>query len=146
MALNDILALIDASRPARRGWRGRVELLGRPIEVRLTAAALRALAARDRPLCAELELYFSCLIRKRVRFHDAAPGDSPALERLFLRFRPVTTAQCRIDDHPDGPPLEVMPVAEPHRFVPDWLSIDHRRGRWSGEYGYLPRSGHSSTP
>ena len=47
-----------------------------PIQVRLTAGAERALAVHRTPLLVELELLFSCLIRKRVRFPVAPHADA----------------------------------------------------------------------
>ena len=43
-----------------------ITLHDKSLEVRLTAAAQKALARRETPLVAEMELLFSCLLRKRV--------------------------------------------------------------------------------
>ena len=47
-----------------------ITYLGKQIEIRMTPAAGRALAQRSVPLLAEMELLFSCLIRKRVLFSE----------------------------------------------------------------------------
>jgi hypothetical protein len=49
-------------------------LHGRAVAIELTQAANDALAQRSTPLLAEMELYFSCLVRKKVRFHDGSAG------------------------------------------------------------------------
>lgn len=120
-----------------------VFLYGRPVQVRLTRAARTAAAGLATPVIVEMELYFSCLVRKAVRFHPAvkAPpiGDSehaPITERLLLRFRPVTTEHCALPDDDSAPPLETMPVKRPQAFLPRWLNIDFRRGEWLGDFGY----------
>lgn len=111
---------------------------GASLRLRLTPAAARALAARDRPLLVELELYFSCLIRKRVRFPASA---GPAVLRarlapsLEVAFRPVTGRHCRLDEAPGPPALEAFPLARVAAFRPRWLWLDCRRGRWRGEFG-----------
>lgn len=110
----------------------------KPIDVELSDAAAAALAQRDAPLLAEMELLFSCLIRKKVRFLDAAPEDSIRVtDRLALRFHPVMTQQCRVTSlGDDKPPLTDFPITNPQAFVPHWLRIDYRAGQWLGEFGY----------
>lgn len=110
----------------------------KPVRVRLSAAAQRALAARSQPLLVEMELYFSCLIRKRVRFRDldAAAGTTPVNEHLHLRFHPVMTATCGVDHQGDEPPLTDFPISNVGAFVPRWLHIDCRDGDWTGQFGF----------
>ncbi len=119
----------------------RARVNDRPVEVSLTPAAEAALAARDRPLLVEMELYFSCLIRKRVRFRDGGdggeagePGATAVTDRLRLRFRPVMTARCGRDYEGVEPPLTDFPIHEAARFVPRRLHIDHDRQGWHGEF------------
>lgn len=115
-----------------------VELKGRPVRVEITPRAQRALAARSRPLLAEMELYFSCLIRKAVRFRDcSADSEATAVnDALALRFRPVTTASCSMADYGRGPQLADFPLRRTTAFTPHWLRIDYLRGEWHGEFGY----------
>lgn len=120
-----------------------VFLYGRPVQVQLTRAARTAAAGLAAPLIVEMELYFSCLVRKAMRFHpaDKAPpaGDgehAPITDRLVLRFRPVTTEHCALPDDDSAPPLETMPVKRPQDFLPRWIEIDFRHGEWRGEFGY----------
>lgn len=47
-----------------------ITLIGKIVEVRLSHTVQRALAERTTPLQAEMELLFSCLIRKRMRFGE----------------------------------------------------------------------------
>ena len=49
-----------------------ITLHDKSLEIRLTRAAQKALAVRDTPLVAEMELLFSCLLRKRVYFGESA--------------------------------------------------------------------------
>ncbi|MDT8452329.1 MAG: hypothetical protein RQ936_06240 [Gammaproteobacteria bacterium] len=43
-----------------------IEMLGKPLQLLLSSSAEKKLAEIERPLCLEMELYFSCLIRKQV--------------------------------------------------------------------------------
>lgn len=118
----------------------KIQMLHRAIDVSLTAAAEKALTQRATPLLAEMELYFSCLIRKAVRFHETDSDDSIAInDKLRLRFRPVMTKHCGTDYEGDEPPLTDFPIAEAARYVPHWLKIDYKGGQWHGEFGYASR-------
>jgi hypothetical protein len=70
---------------------------GRSLQVALGRAARRALDLRQEALCLELELYFSCLVRKRVHVRESAdgPGFLPVMDKLHVRFRPVVTRPVR---------------------------------------------------
>lgn len=144
--------LEEASIP--RGWRQfllgsqedlnlEAHLFGRPLRVQFSPQALAAAGRLQSPLTVEAELYFSCMIRKAVRFRYAQPDDTlptgshaPLLEHMTLQFRPVTTQHCQIEVGAGAPPLETMPVTRPHAFVPRWVSIDFHHGDWLGEFGY----------
>ncbi len=114
-----------------------VHIAGKPVRLDISPAARRALAQRSGPLHAEMELYFSCLIRLKVRFHEQPPGSEgvPASDRLVIHFRPVMTRSCGRDYEGDEPPLTDFPIARPEAFVPRWLRIDYRHGQWQGEFG-----------
>ena len=114
-----------------------VELLGRKLTVSLSAAAVTALAQREQSLVAEMELYFSCLIRKKVRFREnIEDGLVNVSEQLSVRFRPVMTAACGTDYEGDEPPLTDFPIQKAESFVPHWLRIDFKNGQWHGEFGF----------
>ncbi|WP_413436931.1 hypothetical protein ACFDAU_10770 [Sulfuriferula sp. GW1] len=115
-----------------------IEILGKSILVEWTRAAENALNELDSPLLVEMELLFSCLIRKAVRFR---PGDVNPDKFVFVtpqmkvRFRPVMTKACRISDLGEGEtPLTDFPIKKSSAFVPKYLFIDYQRGKWSGEF------------
>jgi len=114
-----------------------IELLGRKVAVSLSMAAVTALALRDKPLVAEMELYFSCLIRKKVRFRENLEGELVYVtDQLSVGFRPVMTAVCGADYEGDEPPLTDFPIKKAESFVPHWLKIDFKKGQWRGEFGF----------
>lgn len=117
-----------------------VALEGRDVRVHLTRAAQQALAQRAAPLVAEMELYFSCLIRLRVRFleNDSAGGTTPVSDKLAIRFRPVAGRRCDLHAVEGEQPLEDFPIVRRSPFVPHWLNIDYRKGEWVGKFGYTP--------
>ena len=114
-----------------------VELQGRKLAVSLSPAAVSALAQREQQLVAEMELYFSCLIRKQVRFREDLDGELVNVtDQLSVRFRPVMTAACGTDYEGDEPPLTDFPIQKVESFVPHWLKIDFKNGQWQGEFGF----------
>jgi hypothetical protein len=132
--------LPDDRQLVKPGFKGVIEIYGKPVKVSVSAAAHTQLASNSEPLLAEMELYFSCLIRKRVLFKQlpdnplSASNITEVLPGLFISFNPVTTKECRIVDNPNGPLLKAMPIEEPARFVPDRIKIHYRSSQWAGEY------------
>jgi hypothetical protein len=119
-----------------------VRLFGRVLEAETTARALHAQIDAVGPWVAEMELYFSCLVRKRLRFLPLGETASTArrlarlTERLYLAFRPLVTPQCRLDPlNAEAPPLMTMPVKD---AAAHWVRIDYRSGQWLGDFGYRP--------
>ena len=114
-----------------------ITIANKPVKLDLSPAAQQALEARTSPLYAEMELYFSCLIRFKVRFYEkASPSEGVAVsDKLIVNFRPVMTEACGKDYEGDEPPLTDFPIVKQDAFVPKWLQIDYRHGEWQGEFG-----------
>jgi hypothetical protein len=113
-------------------------LEGKSFKVFLSQAALCALAERKSPLIAEMQSYFSCLTRLRVRFSESEPEGTatPVNPHLHIRFRPVITARCDLQEVEGKPPLVDAPLVKRFPFVPRWLQLDFKRGLWMGEFGH----------
>jgi hypothetical protein len=111
--------------------------MDKPLRVEMSRASRRALSRTRRPLLIEMELYFGCLIRKRVRFHDqdAEQRFQRVTDDLSLAFRPVVTGSCRLDDS-DAPPVEDLAIQRKQAYIPRWLRIHYRNGEWEGTFGY----------
>lgn len=114
-----------------------ITLADKKLEIRLSRTARQALANRASPLLAEMELLFSCLIRKRVRFGELDGREAVTVsDRLSVSFRPVMTKACTLSDIEEETPVADFPIADARPYVPHWLAIDYRRGQWLGEFGY----------
>lgn len=117
-----------------------VDMSGKPLKVSLSRAAERVLAGHEGMLYAEMELYFSCLVRLKVYFRDHPAGDCfQVTDKLAVSFKPIMTASCNIEEAGRKPPVVEFPVARPDAFSPKWLTIDYRSGEWVGEFGFLHR-------
>jgi hypothetical protein len=119
------------------------EMMGKQIQIEISDSAEKQLLRRSTTLYIEMELYFSCLIRKRVRVYEASvePADDRFSvrfsDKLQVNFRPVMTKSCSISSCDDGkPPLSDFPIRKPRSYIPRWLRLDFKKGRWSGDFGY----------
>ncbi|MBE0621705.1 MAG: hypothetical protein IH605_14020 [Burkholderiales bacterium] len=115
-----------------------VVINGRNVAVEWTRAAAGELARRPRPLIVELELYFSCLVKKFVHFHEEA-GDRETVaanDKLLLYFRPVTSTTCSFEV---AERLGRQPEMDLHsdavkKIAPKKVRIDFARGAWQGHF------------
>ena len=116
----------------------RNQLEGRDFRVTLTDAAQQALVKRSTPLIAEMEFYFSCLIRLQVRFYDSDDTGTATLisPLLAVRFRPVMSQRCDLHAVKGKSPLEDFPIVKRAPYVPHWMHLDYKKGAWVGEFGY----------
>lgn len=116
-----------------------IYLYGKPVRVELGSRAERALAKRTDPLFAEVQLIFGCMVAKRVWFREEANKDAvPLTPKLSVWFRPVCYARsCSFDEIDSGAEASDYPMAVNRKsFVPDVVRIDHRAGKWVGDFTY----------
>ncbi len=124
--------------PWRRRVVRQVRMNGRSVDVEWSASAQAELERRITPLTVELELYFSCLVKKFVHFRESAPARETVAvtDRLHLLFRPVTSTACSMDIAERlgrQPEMELDgPIAR--KLAPRRVWLDHRRGAWQAEY------------
>ena len=119
-------------------YRQTVRINRREIDVCWTGRAEAALQSDRQPLIVELQLYFSCVIQKRVLFHRSTEFDTTIVnDKLELAFRAVGSAVCDPREfalnHPAGTDLS-RGVAL--RMVPRRVEIDFYRGAWTGQFYY----------
>lgn len=107
----------------------------------------------DFPLLIEIQIYFSCLLGKRLAFYTDQPLDGtwqvePELfsamlddseqltDNIYIRFNTVMTKACPVSDYVGPPPVTDFIISNQKPYVPSWLNIDYKNGLWSGEYGW----------
>ena len=85
-----------------------------------------------------MELLFSCLLCKKVRFLAANDSSSTSVsinDKLSVNFRPVVLPNCGKEDAANVS-VSDFPLIKRKPYVPKWLRIDFRFGHWFGEFGY----------
>lgn len=111
-----------------------VTVNGKPVTVEWTQSAARKLAERSHPLVLELELYFSCLVKKFVHFHDEATGRAtiPVVDKLQLYFRAVTSTACTMDaaERLGRQPEMELDTPAVRRLAPRRVQLDFDNGQW----------------
>lgn len=115
-------------------------IYGKQVIVEWTQRAERALQGRDTPLIVELELYFSCLVKKFVHFRNDAGHHVPAhvTDKLAIYFRPVTSTACSWDEASQRgrqPEIEINTPAA-RRLAPKRVCIDYQKNAWQGEFNF----------
>ncbi len=124
-----------------------IRMMGKQIELEVSAKAERELATRKAPLFVEMELYFSCLLRKHIRIYEETRHkrdtktdgqfSAQVTDNLYVSFRPVMTKTCSVSScGGEEPPVSDFPIEKPQSYVPKWLRLDYRKGQWCGDFGY----------
>ena len=116
-----------------------LELRGKPLTVSWTKRADRALAQRSQPLLAEMQLYFSCVVKKRVLFHETAPGDEMETlavnDQLHVAFRPVEANSCNpVEFAANHPVRREFGTSGAVKMHPSQLHLDYKSGAWVAEF------------
>ena len=120
----------------------RTRLGDREVIVEWTDRAQQALEQRDTPLRVEMQLYFSCVVKKRVLFDEHAhPEAVPVSKRISVSFRAVASDSCTPERFVRDFPVSRELGHAKRGMMADWLRIDLRRGEWLGEFGYRKKGG-----
>lgn len=113
-----------------------VNLKGFPLDVAWTRRAEQALEGRESALLVELQLYFSCVVKKRVLFHEQ-PGEASTkiTDKLSVSFHVVQSEDCDPEEFARSFPVEQEFDSDGARAMnPKRLLVDYRNGEWFGEY------------
>jgi hypothetical protein len=124
--------------------------------VELSPQAIEQSARLESILLIEIQIYFSCLLGKRLAYYTDTVlngawqvekeqfaemvGDAQKVtDNLYVRFNTVMTKACPVSDYVGPPPVTDFTIKNQKPYVPSWLNIDFKNGEWSGEYGW-PKS------
>lgn len=115
-----------------------VPLRGKTLLVRWTTRAEQELARRDAPLQVQMQLYFSCVVKKRVLFPEAGEilHDGIALDgRLVIQLRTVQSDRCDPVSFAANYPIQAeLDSGQAKQMRARELRIDYRQGHWQGEF------------
>ncbi len=123
------------------------------VSISLSKSAEQRCRELEARILIEIQLYFSCVLVKRVAIYSDTKQDGvwqldandfasileqsqPLHEKLYVRFNTVMTQVCPVSDHVGPPPLSDFKIVRQQAFVPQWLKIDYSNGKWFGDYGW----------
>jgi len=123
------------------------------MSINLSEPAVKQSNRLDNILLIEIQIYFSCLLGKRLAFYSdtdmngawrvdkksfsAMVDDAEQLtENIYIRFNTVMTKACPVSDYIGPPPVTDFIINNQKPYVPSWLNIEFNKGEWSGEYGW----------
>lgn len=126
---------------------------GKRMTIKLTTQAAAQSLRLDNKLLIEIQIYFSCLLGKRLAFYTdtkfdgawqvgkqqfkAMIDDAEQLnDNIYVRFNTVMTKSCPVSDYVGPPPVTDFTITNQKPYVPSWLNINFKNGVWSGEYGW----------
>jgi hypothetical protein len=136
---------------------------GKPMIVRLSKQAVMQSNKLKHTLLIEIQIYFSCLLGKRLAFYSdtefngtwqvdkktftSMKEDAEQLtDNIYIRFNTVMTKACPVSDYIGPPPVTDFIISNQKPYVPSWLDIDYHKQVWSGEYGWpASRPGQENT-
>jgi len=113
-----------------------VLLNDKSIQVKWTNRAKTELIKRDSPLVIELQLYFACMVTKRILFHDSTDlVHTPVTNKLAICFRTVQSNSCELASSTtkvsDKKALTSVAAKKMH---PSKLQLDYSNKCWVAEY------------
>ena len=112
------------------------DLKNKHVLIRYTSRAKKELEKRQTQLIIEMQIYFSCMVQKRILFHDSYEHDIvPINNKLAVSLRIIQSDVCTPEvfaaEHPEKRELtnqkaEKMTVKE--------LIFDYQKGGWIGNF------------
>lgn len=101
-----------------------------------TQRAEQALQNRTAPLITEMQLYFTCVIKKRVLFHEQFDSDSlPVNDKLAVAFRTVESTSCDpVEFAANFPVKRELQSPAANKIHPVKLQLDFQNNDWLGEF------------
>lgn len=133
------------------------------IDVTLSEPAVLQSEKLNSTLLIEIQVYFSCLLGKRLVFYTEHKLDGawqleaeqfssmlaqaqPLTNNVFVRFNTVMTKSCPVSDTIGPPPVTDFKIKNQKPYVPGWLNIGFDGSQWFGEYGWdVSEVGQSNT-
>ena len=126
---------------------------GKTMNINLSEEALAQSKNISTPLIIEVQIYFSCLLGKRLAFYSAQPlegawqvksdlfasmlNDAQKLSgNVYVRFNTVMTKACPVSDYVGPPPVTDFTIKNQKPYVPSWMNIDFTNRIWSGNFGW----------
>ncbi len=106
------------------------------LAIHFTDRAKERMRKRERPLIVEMQIYFSCLVQKRVLFHDTYEHrGTPVNDKLAVALRAVESDRCDPEHfHRHHPVQRELTSAAARKMRAKALFIDYIDNAWVGSF------------
>ena len=115
-----------------------IDIRGKNMAIMCSRRAVKALAQRQSALTAELQLYFTCVVQKRVIFHEKSDLDAISTNtNLNIFYRTVQSSACDPSEFAEKHPVEKDLNSKSASLMrPSVLKIDYKNGLWQGSFSF----------
>ena len=113
-----------------------IDYKGKKLHVSWTARAEQAFQQRATPLTVEMQIYFTCVIQKRILFHDQCEYPTKTVtDSLNITLRPVQAESCDPVEFAKNHPVDhEFTSTAATKLRPSQLQLDFKKGAWCGEF------------
>lgn len=134
-AITNPLAILDHWLNPHR-HESSIDYHGKTLRIIWTRRAGRALRKRPSPLIVEMQIYFSCVVQKRVLFHDQTEYETvPVNDLVSVVLRPVQADSCDpVEFAKNHPVAHEYSSNAARKLRPSELQIDYKDEKWFGEF------------
>ena len=115
-----------------------IDIRGKKMAIMYSKRAEKALALRDTSLIAELQLYFTCVVQKRVVFHEHTELETITVNpNLEISYHTVQSNACEPVEFAEKHPVKKELTSKGALAMrPSLFKIDFKNGKWIGDFSF----------
>lgn len=115
-----------------------IDIRGKKMAILYTKRAVKALQKRETSLIAELQLYFTCVVQKRVVFHETSQLETiQANDNLAISYQTVQSNTCDPVEFAEKHPVKKELNSKGAQSMrPSAFKIDFKNGEWLGDFSF----------
>lgn len=115
-----------------------IDIRGKTMAIMYSMRAEKALENREQSLIAELQLYFTCVVQKRVLFHEHTDLETIAANpNLKIAYHTVQSNNCDPVEFAEKHPVKKdLNSKAANAMRPSLFKIDYKNGEWIGDFSF----------
>ena len=115
-----------------------IDIRGKKMAIMYSKRAEKALQQRSHPLIAELQLYFTCVVQKRVNFHEQSNLETISVNpSLKIAYHTVQSNACDPVEFAEKHPVKKELNSKGAKSMrPSLFKIDYKNGEWIGDFTF----------
>lgn len=117
-------------------YKDSTDIRGKKMTILFSRRAKKALEKRDSSLIAELQLYFTCVVQKRVVFHEKTDLETHKTNsNLEVVYHTVQSNACDPVEFAEKHPVKKELHSKGAKSMrPSLLKIDFKNNEWIGDF------------